>query len=59
MPDLALRLAMAALAASGFCLSVGLLLVLDGFSRGYTSLAFEAIIFTTAIVALVCAIFFD
>jgi hypothetical protein len=59
MPDLTSILAMAALAAGGLCLAVGLLLSLDGLFRGRTSVAFEAIVFTAAIVALVCAIFFD
>lgn len=59
MPDLASILAMAALAAGGLCLAVGLLLSLDGLFRGRTSMALEAIIFTAAILALVCAIFFD
>jgi hypothetical protein len=59
MPDLTSILAMAALAAGGLCLAVGLLLSLDGLFRGRTSMAPEAIIFMAAIVALVCAIFFD
>lgn len=59
MPDLASIAAMAALAVGGFCLAVGLMLSVDGFFRGRTSMAFEAIIFTAALVALVCAIFYD
>ena len=59
MPDLASIAAIAALAVGGFCLAVGLMLSLDGFFRGRTSMAFEAIIFTAALVALVCAIFYD
>jgi hypothetical protein len=51
--------AMALVATAGLCLAVGLMLALDGLFRGHTSMAFEAIIFTAAIVALVCAIFFD
>jgi hypothetical protein len=58
MPDLASIVAMAALAACGLCLAIGLMLSLDGLFRGRTSMAFEAIIFTAAIVALVCAICF-
>jgi hypothetical protein len=34
------------------------MLSLDGLFRGRTSMAFETIIFTAAIVALVCAIVF-
>ena len=59
MPDLTSLLAMAALVAGGLCLAVGLLLWSDGLFRGRTSMALEAIIFTAAIVALVCTIFFD
>ena len=56
MSDLALIIAMAALALGGLGLALGLLLSLDGFFRGRTSMAFEAILFAAAIVAVVCAI---
>lgn len=58
MSDLALIIALAALALGGLGLAVGLTLSLDALFRGRTSIAYEAIIFTAAIVALVCAIIF-
>ena len=57
MSDLALIIAMAALTLGGLGLALGLLLSLDGFFRGRTSMVFEAILFAAAIVAVVCAIF--
>jgi hypothetical protein len=56
MQDLASFISIAAVVVFSLGLAVALILALDGVFRGRSSMGFEAILFTAAIVALVCAI---
>jgi hypothetical protein len=56
MQDLASIISVAAVVVFSLGLAVALILALNGVFRRRSSMGFEAIIFTTAIVALVCAI---
>ena len=54
--DLASIISVSAVVVFSLALAVALILALDGVFRGRSSMGFEAIIFTAAIVALVCAL---
>ncbi|HEY2484173.1 MAG TPA: hypothetical protein VGI36_03445 [Candidatus Binataceae bacterium] len=56
MQDLASIISVAAVVVFSLGLAVALILALNGVFRRRSSMGFEAIIFTTVIVALVCAI---
>ena len=56
MQDLASFISIAAVVVFSLGLTVALILASDGVFRGRSSVGFEAIIFTAAFVALVCAI---
>ena len=55
MQELASIISIAAVVVFSLGLAVALMLAWDGVFRGRGSMGFEAIIFTAAIVALVCA----
>lgn len=56
MQDLASIISIAAVVVFSLGLAVALILALDRVVRGRSSIGFEAIVFTAAIVALVCVI---
>ena len=59
MLDPALFISMVALFVVGLSFAIGLILAVVGVFRDDTSFIFEAIMFATAIVALICAMSFD